>query len=72
VTESFSSHGGVVGQVVPGDVTTGITSDVGHMTGAAPCWQCEPQPGWGYGTASKSDWGSSENPSNTKGLGTAK
>ena len=71
-TESSSSHGGVVGQVIPGDVTTGITSDVGHKTGAAPCWQCEPQPGWGYGTTNKSDWGSSESPSNTKGLGTAK
>ena len=72
VTENFSSHGGVVGQVMPGEVTTGVTTDVGHMTGAAPCWQCEPQPGWGYGTTNKSDWGSSESPSNTKGLGTAK
>lgn len=72
VTENFSSHGGVVGQIIPGDVNSGITSDVGHMTGAAPCWQCEPQPGWGYGSSNKSDWGSSENPNNTKGLGTAK
>jgi hypothetical protein len=72
VTENFSSHGGVVGQVIPGEVNTGITSSIGEMTGAAPCWQCEPQPGWGYGTSNKSDWGSSENPSNTKGLGTAK
>jgi hypothetical protein len=72
VTENFSSHGGVVGQVIPGEVHSGITSSIGEMTGAAPCWQCEPQPGWGYGTSNKSDWGSSENPSNTKGLGTAK
>jgi hypothetical protein len=72
VTERFSSHGGVVGQIIPGEVTSGITSSIGEVTGSAPCWQCEPQPGWGYGSTSKSDWGSSENPSNTKGLGTAK
>lgn len=72
VTENFSSHGGVVGQVMPGEVTTGITSPIGEVTGAAPCWQCEPQPGWGFGTSSRSDWGSSEQPTNTKGQGTAK
>ncbi len=27
-----------------GEIHTGITSDVGMMTGAAPCWQCAPQP----------------------------
>jgi len=72
VTENFSSHGGVVGQVIPGEVTSGIVSPIGEVTGAAPCWQCEPQPGYGFGTTSRSDWGSSESPSNTKGLGTAK
>ncbi|MEX0829513.1 MAG: hypothetical protein WD032_04665 [Nitrospirales bacterium] len=33
-----------VGSVQPGAVTSGITSEVGVMTGAAPCWQCAPQP----------------------------
>ena len=27
-----------------GAVKTGITSPVGATTGAAPCWQCAPQP----------------------------
>lgn len=27
-----------------GAVNSGITSEVGVMTGAAPCWQCAPQP----------------------------
>ncbi len=27
-----------------GKLSSGITSDVGMMTGAAPCWQCAPQP----------------------------
>jgi hypothetical protein len=41
-------HGGATG--VPtggmqqGDVMTGIISPVGATTGAAPCWQCAPQP----------------------------
>ncbi|MGH7232573.1 MAG: hypothetical protein ACREJU_14625 [Nitrospiraceae bacterium] len=60
VTESASSHGGVVGQVLPGEIQSGITSSIGEMTGAAPCWQCEPQPGWGYGTTNKSDYGDAE------------
>jgi len=71
-TANDSSHGGVVGQVFPGDVTSGIVSPIGEVTGAAPCWQCEPQPGWGYGTSTKSDWGSSENPNYAKGLGSTK
>ena len=32
------------GSVQPGAVETGITSDIGVVTGAAPCWQCAPQP----------------------------
>jgi hypothetical protein len=32
------------GSVQPGVVTTGIASSVGTQTGAAPCWQCAPQP----------------------------
>jgi hypothetical protein len=62
ITENFSSHGGVVGQVLPGEIQSGITSTIGEVTGAAPCWQCEPQPGWGYGTANKSDYGGSDKP----------
>ena len=65
-TANDSSHGGVVGQVMPGEVMSGIHSDIGEMTGAAPCWQCEPQPGWGYGTTNKSDWGGSEQPNYSK------
>ncbi len=57
-TNSGSSHGGVVGQVLPGEVKSGIQTTIGDFTGAAPCWQCEPQPGWGFaGTTNKSDYG---------------
>ncbi len=39
------SYTGVpAGSVQPGAVDTGITSEVGVVTGAAPCWQCAPQP----------------------------
>jgi hypothetical protein len=68
VTNSFSGSGGYVGQVLPGEVgkALGFTSEIGEVTGAAPCWNCDPQPGWGYGTTSKSDWGSSEKPNYEK------
>jgi len=71
-TENLGITGGAPGEILPGNPTTGITTttSVGEMTGAAPCWQCEPQPGWGYGTSTKSDWGSSEKPMNSKGFGT--
>jgi len=65
-TNSGSSHGGEVGKVLPGEISSGITSSIGEVTGAAPCWQCEPQPGWGYGTSSKSDYGGSEKPNLVK------
>ena len=32
------------GGMQEGDVTGGIMSSVGAITGAAPCWQCAPQP----------------------------
>jgi hypothetical protein len=32
------------GGLQQGDVSSGITSTVGATTGAAPCWQCAPQP----------------------------
>jgi hypothetical protein len=69
VTNSFSGSGGYVGQVFPGsyEKALGFTSEIGEVTGAAPCWNCDPQPGWGYApTQSKSDWGSSEKPNYTK------
>ncbi|MBI4400163.1 MAG: hypothetical protein HY581_00850 [Nitrospirae bacterium] len=74
VTENFSSHGGIVGQVLPGDINKalGFTSNLGEVTGTAPCWQCDPQPGWGNTAANKSDWGSSDKPNYEKGLGPAK
>lgn len=61
-TESFSYHGGILGEVMPGEVETGITSEVGVMTGSAPCWQCAPQPGWGYDEPVETDYGSFEDP----------
>jgi hypothetical protein len=43
--------GGIPGHVLPGAISEGfVTTSVGEFTGAAPCWQCEPQPGWGYQT----------------------
>lgn len=65
-TNSGSNHGGVVGQVLPGEIQSGITSTVGEMTGAAPCWQCEPQPGWGFGTQNRSDYGTGDKPNLVK------
>ena len=32
------------GGIQMGSVTTGISTSVGKITGAAPCWQCAPQP----------------------------
>ncbi len=32
------------GGIQQGAVNSGITSEVGAVTGAAPCWQCAPQP----------------------------
>jgi len=32
------------GGIQEGAVNTGITSSIGVVTGAAPCWQCAPQP----------------------------
>ena len=57
VTANDSSHGGVVNSVLPGSISTGITTDVGEYTGTAPCWQCAPQPGWGDNDQYESDYG---------------
>jgi hypothetical protein len=58
VTNSGSNTGGIVGQVQPGEVKSGLQTTIGDYTGAAPCWNCAPQPGWGdNGQANKSDYG---------------
>ncbi|NOT22250.1 MAG: hypothetical protein HOP22_05930 [Nitrospiraceae bacterium] len=56
--------GGIAGSVLPGKIDSGITSPVGEYTGAAPCWQCEPQPGWGNAVGNKSDYGADYNKPN--------
>ena len=61
VSTDASTNGGILGQVQQGEVKLGITSAIGEITGAAPCWQCEPQPGWGYDVkVPKTDWGSED------------
>ena len=59
VTNSGSSHGGIVGQVLSGEVHGGsVHTTIGDFTGAAPCWNCAPQPGWGdNGQSGTSDYG---------------
>lgn len=56
-TDRGGITGGIAGSVLPGEITTGVTSPIGEYTGAAPCWQCEPQPGWGNNVGNKSDYG---------------
>ena len=56
-TNSGGITGGIAGSVLPGKIDSGITSPVGEYTGSAPCWQCEPQPGWGNAVGNKSDYG---------------
>jgi hypothetical protein len=56
-SDDASINGGIPNQVQSGEIKLGISSDIGQMTGAAPCWQCDPQPGWSYDAkTSKSDW----------------
>ena len=70
VTDSAGITGGVPGMVLPGELTggQGFSTTVGELTGAAPCWNCDPQPGWGYGTTTRSDYGGSDKPQMSKGL----
>ena len=69
VTNSGSTTGGIGGSVLPGEIESGITSPVGEYTGAAPCWQCEPQPGWGNAVPNQSDYGTDyTKPNLVKGL----
>ncbi|MDA1302994.1 MAG: hypothetical protein O2999_01585 [Nitrospirae bacterium] len=45
ISTATAGYTGVpLGGIQAGDVKTGITSSVGATTGAAPCWQCAPQP----------------------------
>jgi hypothetical protein len=72
ITNSGGGTGAIVGSVLPGAVTSGVvTTTVGEFTGAAPCWNCEPQPGWGYQTLApetkvqnKSDYGADQSKPN--------
>lgn len=75
-TNSGSTTGGVSGGVLPGTASGVVTTGIAEFTGAAPCWNCEPQPGWGYQTVApetkvqnKSDYGSDvAKPNLVKGL----
>jgi hypothetical protein len=61
--------GGVAGAVLPGTVKGAVDTGIAEFTGAAPCWNCEPQPGWGYSNQNKSDYGSDiAKPNLVKGL----
>lgn len=72
VTNSGTLTGGVAGAVLPGQISDGtVTTSIGEFTGTAPCWNCEPQPGWGYNTVApetrnqnKSDYGADWNKPN--------
>jgi predicted RNA-binding protein len=68
-TNSGGITGGVPNQMMPGEIdkALGFNSSVGEVTGAAPCWQCNPQPGWGNAGTTSSDYGSSEKPQFMKG-----
>jgi len=75
-TNSGSTTGGISGGVLPGTATGTVTTCIAEFTGAAPCWNCEPQPGWGYQTVApetkvqnKSDYGGDvAKPNLVKGL----
>jgi len=43
-TPTAGMTGVPVGGIQQGAVMTGIISSIGATTGAAPCWQCAPQP----------------------------
>jgi hypothetical protein len=60
----------VAGSVLPGKVTGTVDTTISEFTGAAPCWNCEPQPGIGFSGQSRSDYGGSDysKPNLVKGL----
>jgi hypothetical protein len=75
-TNNGSATGAIVGSVLPGTISSGVvTTTIGEFTGTAPCWNCEPQPGWGYQTLApetrvqnKSDYGTdAQKPNLVKG-----
>ncbi|HWC51100.1 MAG TPA: hypothetical protein VG453_05410 [Nitrospira sp.] len=76
VTNSGGITGAPSGAVLPGTATGPVTTGIAEFTGAAPCWNCEPQPGWGYQTVApetkvqnKSDYGTDvAKPNLIKGL----
>lgn len=69
VTEGGGVTGGVVGAVLPGKIAGTIDTTIGEFTGSAPCWNCEPQPGWGYQSQGKSDYGTdAAKPNLVKGM----
>ena len=43
-TKTAGNTGVPIGGMQQGAVMSGIVSDIGVVTGAAPCWQCAPQP----------------------------
>ncbi|MCS6285019.1 MAG: hypothetical protein H8K08_06275 [Nitrospira sp.] len=69
-TNSGGITGGVAGSVLPGKVTGTVDTTISEFTGAAPCWNCEPQPGIGFSGQSRSDYGGSDysKPNLVKGL----
>jgi len=68
-TTNSSTTGGIAGSVLPGKITGIIDTTIGEYTASAPCWNCEPQPGWGYEGKSKSDYGTdAAKPNLVKGL----
>ncbi len=63
-TPTAGNTGVPVGGIQQGDVMTGIISSVGATTGAAPCWQCAPQPDTVNGRTDKTiatDYGADRN-----------
>jgi len=69
-TNSGGITGGVAGSVLPGKVSGTVDTTISEFTGAAPCWNCEPQPGIGFSGQSKSDYGAADynKPNLVKGL----
>jgi hypothetical protein len=69
VMEGGGVTGGVLGAVLPGKIAGTIDTTIGEYTGSAPCWNCEPQPGWGYQNQTKSDYGTdAAKPNLVKGM----